>query len=289
MRRVACIVALAACSSSPAISATPSTLSFAFDVDAPLNQELYECWSFDVGTFSDAYVSAIRWTTPDPNGVMLHHATLYATDSWSAGAKSDCWDMPTSATGMHVWAPGTPELALPADMGLAWPANTKKVVIQTHAIRTAAAPATSGSVTIDFVHGTPARKAAWMVVENPIPALRPHIQDTSSTSCVAAGTVHAIFDWPHMHLMGQEFHGRVVHPDGSSTPLVDVVPWNFAKQETHPIDVTIHAGDKVETECIWLNTTDQYIFGGPKTTDEMCNHALMVWPAESAQWQGNCP
>ncbi len=91
-----------------------------------------------------------------------------------------------------------------------------------------------------------------------------------------------------MHLAGQEFHGAVLRQDGTTMPLIDVVPWDFYRQLTYTVDVDVSAGDQIQTQCIWFNQTDNYIFGGPLTTDEMCNQALLVWPASSAFWQGTC-
>lgn len=279
-------LAALACSTAP----TPPAATFSFAVDAPTGAEAYTCFAFDVSDMDGRFVTAIRWAPPvNATGGALHHATLFALSSWSGGDVSTCWDMPSPATGLHVWAAGGDSLVLPSDMGIALPKGTTKLVVQAHVIRTSDGPASSASVTVETTTARPARVAAWLVASAPIPALRPKIAEASTATCTAGGNFHVALDWPHMHLAGTEFHGSVVRADGSVTPLVDVVPWRFDAQRTYALDVPVSAGDAVVTTCDWLNATDSYIFEGPKTSDEMCNHALLVWPEEQATWSGSCP
>jgi hypothetical protein len=284
MRRALGLLLLLACDS-PA----PPIVTLTFPVDAPVGGETYTCYAFDAGSFQDRWVTSITWEPPPPGDVIMHHATLYAVSSWSQGDVSTCFDMPSPATGLHVWVPGSDGLILPSDMGLELPKDTSKLVVQVHAIRPTQGPAGEGQVTISTTSVPPARVAAWLPMSAPIPALRPHMVDSSTATCTAGGDFHVIRDWPHMHLAGKEFHGAVVRQGtGALDPIVDVVPWDFYRQETYDVDVAVSAGDGVQTTCVWENDTDSYIFGGPRTTDEMCNQSLLVWPAASASWSGTC-
>jgi len=282
--RLVVLVCLFGCSTSEA----PPTLTFTFPVDAPSNSEIYTCYAFDAGSLDNRWVRSIQWTAPSAGDVIMHHAILFAVSNWSQGAVSTCWAMPSPATGLQVWVPGSDSLVLPDDMGLELPPNTSSLVVQVHAIRVADGPATQGSVTVNTTSVLPNRVAAWLTMSAPIPALRPHMTDSSTASCVAAGSFNVIRDWAHMHLAGYEFQGSVLHQNGGVDPLVDVVPWDFYRQLTYTVDVNVSAGDQVQTTCIWHNNTDNYIFAGPLTTDEMCNQALLVWPAASATWSGTC-
>lgn len=266
-------------------------MTVTFPVDAPVGSEMYTCYAFDPGSFANRWVTSITWAPPpaDPN-VFMHHATLYAVPSWSQGQVSTCFDMPSPATGLQVWVPGSGDLVLPSDMGLELPKDFSTLVVQVHAIRIAAGPPQQGTVTLDTTTVPPARIAAWLPMTAPIPALRPHMIDSSTATCTAGGDFHVIRDWPHMHLAGKEFHGAVVRQGtGAIDPLVDVVPWDFYTQKTYDLDVAVSSGDAIQTQCIWENDTDNYIFAGPRTTDEMCNQALLVWPSVNATWSGACP
>ncbi len=278
------LLLVASCFSEPA----PPILTFTFPVDAPTGSEMYTCYAFDAGSLDHRWVRSIAWTAPPDGDVVMHHATLYAVKDWSQGAVSTCFDMPSPATGLQVWVPGSDSLVLPDDMGLELPAGTSSLVVQVHAIRIAAGSPAQGAVVIDTTSVLPNRVAAWLAMSAPIPALRPHLTDTSTAQCTVAGDVHVIRDWPHMHLAGHEFHGAVIHADQTTTPLVDVVPWDFYHQITYEMDASITAGDQIQTTCIWQNETNDYIFAGPKTTDEMCNQSLLVWPAANANWSGTC-
>jgi hypothetical protein len=268
------------------MQSAPGTLTFA--VDAPTGGELYECYAFDATALAHQWVTAIHWTPPPDGNVVMHHATLYALASWPNADVSTCWDMPGPATGLQVWAPGSGDLVLPSDMGIVLPSDVTRLVVQVHAIRIADGPPLDASVRVDTTDTEPARVAAWLAMSAPIPALRPHMQDTSTAACTAAAPFHVVDDWPHMHLAGQTFHGTVLHGDGTQTPLVDVDPWDFHTQRIYPVDVDVAAGDQIQTTCVWFNSTNDYIFAGPKTTDEMCNQSLLVWPATNASWEGQC-
>jgi hypothetical protein len=105
--------------------------------------------------------------------------------------------------------------------------------------------------------------------------------ETSQGSCTLGGDVHLWSVWPHMHLLGKEVTVDWVH---GATPnqLVQVNPWNFHAQKTYPLSVEAKLGDQLTTQCTWQNDTNSYVFGGPLTEDEMCNTALIAWPAEAA-------
>lgn len=264
-------------------------MTLAFAVDAPSGSEIYTCYAFDAGALRDRWVKSITWSPPPAGNVVMHHATLFALADWSQGDVSTCFDMPAPATGLHVWVPGGNSLALPDDMGVEVPQSTSKLVVQIHAIRTSDGPSLPAQVTIETTDVEPARVAAWLAMTAPIPALRPHMIDSSTAVCTATADFTVIRDWPHMHLAGHEFHGAVVRKGtGSTDALVDVVPWDFYLQRTYEVNVSVGAGDAIQTSCVWENDTNDYIFGGPRTTDEMCNQSLLVWPASHASWSGTC-
>jgi hypothetical protein len=115
----------------------------------------------------------------------------------------------------------------------------------------------------------------------PVPAIRPHHEETSSAACTLAGDLHLWSVWPHMHLTGEEIALELVQ-SGATTTLVDVTPWNFLAQKRYPLAVDARAGDQIQTTCRWNNTTDGYVFPGPLTENEMCNAAFIAWPAANA-------
>jgi hypothetical protein len=195
--------------------------------------------------------------------------------------------MPNSWT-MHVWAPGGDSLELPAGVALVLPSGTKSLVVQAHVLRLAAGPPGTAAAVLETTDIVPNHVAAWLPALGGVPAIRPHTREHSTTTCPVAAPMHVWSAWPHMHLIGQSFQGAIVRADGTRSVLVDVASWAFGAQRTHVVDQDVVAGDGIETDCTWFNPTDQYVLPGLSTNDEMCGDGLIVWPAQSAAWQGPC-
>jgi hypothetical protein len=190
--------------------------------------------------------------------------------------------MPAGAVGIDVWAPGVEALALPADTGLRLPAGTRRLVIEAHTLRVGSGAPQSASVTLCAGPTSPTNLAAVIGMSTPVPAIRPHHVETSQSACVLAGAVHLFSVWPHMHRIGQEISVRLLGPDSSARSLADVNPWDFWAQSRYSLDVDAVAGDQIETTCVWNNPSDSYVLPGLLTENEMCNAALIAWPASSA-------
>ena len=262
-------------------------LTFAYD--APADVEQYECFGFDASVFAGRWLTGIDWTTPSGStGAVLHHAALYAYPEDYPDGPQPCDTMPVAWT-MHVWVPGSDPLTLPAGVAIALPAATRRFVVQAHVLRVAGGPSGVATATLHATDTSPEHIAAWLPAAGNVPALRPHMTDSSSTTCVAASAMHVITSTPHMHRIGTSFQGVLVRPDGARSVFVDVHTWNFDEQKTYAVDRELAAGDGVETDCTWTNPTDNYVFPGGSTHDEMCAQDLIVWPAQTALWtSGPC-
>jgi hypothetical protein len=89
-----------------------------------------------------------------------------------------------------------------------------------------------------------------------------------------------------MHLTGEEIALELEQGTGTTISLVDVAPWNFLAQKRYPLAVDAHAGDQIRITCRWNNSSDGYVFPGPLTENEMCNAAVIAWPAANATCVG---
>lgn len=256
-----------------------TTLSFRPDVgDAG---EAYTCYGFDAATFEGPSIGRVRWSVPRGGGIALHHAVLYATTGEFPDGPIPCNGMPPNATELHLWSPGGSDLTLPNDVGLRLPQDTRRFVIEAHAIRVAAGGANASRVDICAAIA-PAIEAAHIGMGAPVPALRPLHVETATGSCTLAGDVHLWSIWPHMHRAGREIIGELVRATGTAETLVDVTSWDFNDQKTYPLSVDARDGDSIRVTCTWDNTTANTILPGPLTQNEMCNLALTAWPAASA-------
>jgi copper type II ascorbate-dependent monooxygenase-like protein len=283
MRRGILFVGFAACanSSTPdSTSACEAELSLPLEADIALGTEAYLCFGFDADTLQTLPVRAIE-LHENPAAVQLHHVALYVTAGDYPDGPVECEEMPEDAVELYVWAVGGKPLELPDDVGIALPESSRRFAVQVHAIRTNEGPAAEAALTV-CAGGTPANLAAWLPLRAPVPALRPGLSDISTFDCRVDAPLHIFSTWPHMHLLGSEFHGTIIRADETREPLIDVVPWIFEDQQAYRVDVDVAAGDALETQCIWFNDTEEYVFGGPRTVDEMCNQSLIVWPAAAA-------
>jgi hypothetical protein len=189
--------------------------------------------------------------------------------------------MPPGSVGLHVWSPGGDDLVLPGDTGLRLPDDTRRLVVEVHAVRAGSGALAESRVTVCGGPDAPNHLAALMAAVAPVPAIRPDQQEHSTQTCTLAGDVHLWSAWPHMHLAGKEISAERVH-SASTTTLVDVVDWDFHHQKTYPIAVDAVAGDQLRISCTWNNPTPDYILPGPLTSNEMCNIGFIAWPAAAA-------
>jgi hypothetical protein len=177
-----------------------------------------------------------------------------------------------------VWAPGGNNLVLPEATALALPETTKRLVVEMHLLRSDFSPASAGSLGICLQHEPVQNLARFFGIEAPIPALRPRTNETTSVKCTFDASTHLWSVWPHMHRLGTAIEADLVRKAGDRQVLRRVDPWDFTRQRTYPLEVDIAAGDRFESTCWLSNVTDQYVFGGLRTTDEMCNQGLIGWP-----------
>jgi hypothetical protein len=285
------VAATCACSSSdaraPNASSSIAAVTMDFAIDAPLDGEQRECFGFDAAPVTGRWLRRIAWTPPVSGGPSLHHATLFAVASDYPDGPVICDAMPNSWT-MHVWAPGGDALALPDGVALVLPSDTKRLVVQAHVLRSVAGLPTAASVTLDTTDVAPHQVASWLPAVGGVPAIRPRTEEHTTTTCPVGAPMHVWSAWPHMHLLGRSFRGAIVRADGSRSVFLDVMSWDFGAQRTYVVNQDVEAGEGIETDCTWVNSTDQYVLPGLSTTDEMCGDGLIVWPAERAGWQGPC-
>jgi hypothetical protein len=237
--------------------------------------EAYVCLGFGTAELAGAAIRRVHWSVP--GGV--HHATLFATGA-ERPAVGSCDEMPADAITIHVWTPGGQDLDLGADTGYLLPATHDHLLIELHLVSVAQAAAVVPTLGITRHLTLPAHRAAWNGLVAPVPAIRPHHQETSTATCRLAGAAHLVMTWPHMHATGRAFLGAAVTEAGR-VRLVEIADWNVAVQEAHPLDLDLPAGTAIETTCVWENRTDDYVLPGVRSTDEMCVQGLIGYPAEA--------
>lgn len=263
-------------------AADPDTVRLTFSVD-PANtagSEEYVCLVIDAPPLAGRYVRSVDWAPPG-GAVSLHHAALWGVRGEYAIGPVSCDDPPEGTVLLHMYTPGAVPLALPEGVALAIPDDTTRLVISAHALRTADGHAEPTTVKLSLTEA-PAHVARWVDDRAPVPTIPPHAELASTGRCTFGAPVHVVSTWPHMHLAGKSFYGAILRSNGARESLVDIDRWDFHHQIMYPRDVTLEAGDAIETLCVWADTGDEPVYPGPFSVNEMCNQGLYVWPAEDA-------
>ena len=257
-------------------------VSFRVDPQIPAGNEQYVCLVLDAPPLAGRFLRSVRWTPPG-GAVAIHHATLYGFRGDHASGPVSCAMQPEGTALVHVYTPGAVPLALPPGVALELPPDTAGLAVEAHALRLADGAADTSFVELLLTDGRPDHVAGWVDDRAPVPTIDPHTDVASTGRCRFGATVHVVSTWPHMHRAGKSFYGSVVRHDGRRESFVELDHWDFSHQGMYPRDVTLEAGDAIETLCVWANPTDSPIFPGSLSTDEMCNQGLYVWPVEDAR------
>jgi hypothetical protein len=197
------------------------------------------------------------------------------------GVPTTCDPMPADMISLHVHAPGGGPLELAPDIGLSLPSTARYVRIEAHALRTASGPAEPARVEMCMHASDPPKRAVWLGLAAPVPAIRPHTIETSTGQCELPSAFHLVASWPHMHRIGKEFHAAIIH-GGVESRLLDVPAWDFTHQLTYSLSFDLEAHDLIAPTCIWQNPTADYVLPGSFTTNEMCTFGVIGWPADAA-------
>jgi hypothetical protein len=133
---------------------------------------------------------------------------------------------------------------------------------------------------------TPRANAADMVAFGTLDIVLPPAA-TAVRDCSyvwAAGPVHAVAAFPHMHRLGKSIWTKQ-SPATKATDMGTNDPWDFNNQPFVPIDVHLSPGDVIETRCQWNNTTPNTVTFGENTENEMCFSFTMYYPRQAfASW-----
>ena len=265
----------------PPLAASARRGQFRADPANRPGEEAYLCYSMDVDGISGVHVGRVTWHPP-AGSVVLHHASLFAAAGLPDVGEIPCDPMPTRVAALGVYTPGIEPLRLPDGVAIELPSGTRRLLVLAHAMRRDAGSAAPTYVDLDLVAEPVLHSVNWVDIIAPVPNLHPGDAVGAVANCSFAVPAHIVSVWPHMHRIGSEFHGVIVRADGTREALLDVKPWDYNHQLIYPVDVQLQPGDTVQTQCHWVNTTNELVVGGPYSTDEMCNQGLLVWPFDSA-------
>jgi hypothetical protein len=261
----------------------------------------YRCFLVDWPFTEDNYVTG--YTVHPDNPALVHHVIAFiadpetvelyqAADDAEDGEGWACFGGPgagvdvSNVRWLGSWAPGGQRGDFPAGTGIPMKAGSK-LVLQVH-INTAVEEPAPALVSVD------------VSVENEVeqPAL---IQPWTNPSWVFGGamgipanTDGVTHEWGyklpaqyafkvhssslHMHTRGTAARLWVERKDGSEECLLGIDDWDFDWQRSYDLldPMVLEEGDTLNISCTWDNPTDEDIYWGEGTGDEMCLGTMFV-------------
>jgi hypothetical protein len=108
------------------------------------------------------------------------------------------------------------------------------------------------------------------------------MERTFSGTCLneTSEAVHIVHFWPHMHEIGTRMYSEILRVDGSVTVAFDR-PFVFDRQPSYEMlpRVVLEPGDKIRSECTYVNTTPQNVSFGQSVKQEICEQYAFAYPA----------
>lgn len=106
----------------------------------------------------------------------------------------------------------------------------------------------------------------------------PQGESTSKGTCTLTSDATIFAVSPHMHQLGTHLKA-VAHPAGADAVTLYDGPYDFNEQRQYPADMLkLSAGDTIDVECTYNNTTDQTVMFGNSSLEEMCFIGLYRFP-----------
>jgi hypothetical protein len=224
----------------------------------------------------DVYFKAIRALNP----LGTHHtATTLGDPGFNSDGLTRGCGSALSPQGIFGSGVGTDTVVYPPGVGM-WLRAGKQMLLNLHVYNTGNERLT-GTSGIEILRTTAdeIEHAAESLLAGPALFSLPAGRETKvSGQCTinAPNTLFAV--QPHMHQLGVHMKG-VAHTAQGETLLHDG-PFEFENQVVVPIEpLEMDAGDVIDIECTFNNTTDRSVSFGESSDTEMCFLVLHRYPA----------
>lgn len=268
------------------------TMPFEHPISPDLDGNEYYCVELENPLTEKGYITGLDVLMGNPS--VVHHMILIKDESGDAGveygvddakAGFDCRDpmMESDWTMLHAWAPGMDQTNMVEGTGMVIEPGDQ-IILQMHYFATDEDEgATDQSSYLLRLDSEKPAKEVQLVPFGPagfrIPAnADAHTETEDLYNSYLPIYVYGVF--PHMHLLGTEYHGWVERSDGTVDCLAQG-RWNFDHQAFYMFDetYTLDVGSTLMAECTWDNSANnpaQYndppeqVTYGEGTNQEMC-------------------
>jgi len=240
----------------------------------------YKCFLFDLAF--EQPTQALSFAPVTDNLAVMHHWLLYSMETYgSREAIVDCEYPP----GYRMIAGGTSSTntwAFPPEVGMAMGRGLFMLEVHYNNIGKAETTDRSGVRICTTKRLRPnTATVSWLGVEAFIvPPRAASYQVGNRCRPTSRQPIHLLRYWPHMHNLGVRAVMRLTHADGRSESLHDA-PYAFDDQVSYPTSYVMQPGDSLTTTCYFDNPNNYPVAAGFKTSDEMCNHFVIAYPAEA--------
>lgn len=248
----------------PPAGTVPLELTAQDEEIGPTVLDDYRSFRFDAVVDEPTYVRRIEPVIDDSR--VLHHITL----TYNVGFPF-----------LYAWAPGTGAIEFPDGGMLINPSDSFVVEIHyNNGAGVEGAVDSSGvrmwlSDTADIEYGMMSPSTWDMVIP-------PQTEASFTQTCTASMDFEILAGMPHMHQTGSTFQHDVTRSDGTVDNLIELSGWAFESQYFYEMPMSVKAGDQLTMTCGYFNGTDQTVYAGANTADEMCFDFLVVTPPSAA-------
>lgn len=122
------------------------------------------------------------------------------------------------------------------------------------------------------------KEYAQVTLAGPVMLSIPQGESTSKGTCTLESDATIFAVSPHMHQLGRYLKALAKPAQGEPVTLYDG-PYDFNEQRQYPVEMLqLRAGDTIEVECTYDNTTDQTVKFGNSSLEEMCFIGLYRFP-----------
>ncbi len=257
----------------------------------------YRCFLFDWpagSTYLTGYEVDIG------NKDVVHHVVVYVSppglaesyrslDEADEGEGYSCFGGPgivdnDQADWLGGWAPGGISGDFPEGTGIHVEEDSV-VIVQMHYNVENAGPQPDQSsirVMVDDAVDHPGQIQPWANpawLSSTLMELPAQTEDISHGFSFAPGGDYLLWTSNlHMHELGKNARLAIDRADGSEDCMLQIDDWDFSWQRSYRFEEPklIEDGDAISLECTWDNPTDEDIYWGDGTGDEMCLGTFLI-------------
>jgi len=268
----------------PTTDAGPNDYQVLMQGDWSLNggEEGYRC--VIVTLPEEIFIKAFRPLIPQGT----HHTVLTIYTGSDPDGITTCSAGTNGQRMIYGSGVGSPDFAFPPTIGLKLPAGTR-LLLNLHLYNTLDTVLTGTSgVLVQKATASEIEHEAEVVLAGPAGFTVPTGMQTVTGDCSIKNiTNEPIFVFArsqHMHKLGINLKTTIIRA-GQEIAFQDE-PYNFDEQSFEYMDPVfeLKPGDKLRTECTYLNDTGSEVMFGDSSDNEMCFTDIFYYPAQGANF-----